>query len=89
MYEMRRNQIARAILEYLRENPHAQDTLAGIAQWWLPQQRIKTSESNLGEVLEELVQKGLILQSQGKDCQLHYRINDRKLREIEETSRRE
>ena len=79
---MRRSHIAQAILAYLYKNPHAQDTLAGIAQWWLPQQSIKTSEANLSEVLDELVAKGLILQSKGKDRQIHYRINNLKLKEI-------
>lgn len=82
MYEMRRSQISRAILDYLSKNPHAQDTLLGIAQWWLPQQQIKTNTTTLNEALTELVDRGLILQSKGKDCQLHYRLNRRKLGQI-------
>lgn len=88
MYEESQSEIARAIVEYLRKNPHAQDTLAGIAEWWLPQQRIRTSKAKLNEVLEDMVTRGLILQSKGKDLQIHYRINDRKLEELEEISRR-
>jgi hypothetical protein len=88
MYEESRSEIARAIVEYLRKNPHAQDTLAGIAEWWLPQQRIKTSKAKLKEVLADLVTRGLILESKGKDLQIHYRINDRKLDESEEIARR-
>jgi len=82
MYEMRRSHIARAILDYLSKNPHAQDTLSGIAQWWLPQQQVKTNNTTLNEALTELVAKGLILQSKGKDAQIHYRLNNRKLRQI-------
>ena len=82
MYEMRRSRIARAILDYLSKNPHAQDTLSGIAQWWLPQQQVKTNNTTLNEALTELVAKGLILQSKGKDAQIHYRLNNRKLRQI-------
>ncbi len=74
-------------MEYLRKNPHAQDTLEGIAEWWLPQQRIKASKAKLKEVLSDLVTRGLILQSKGKDLQIHYRINDRKLK-LGETARR-
>lgn len=29
------------ILDYLRKNPNAADTLEGIAQWWLEQERIE------------------------------------------------
>jgi len=83
MYEMRRSHIARAILAYLSKNPHAQDTLSGIAQWWLPQQQIKTNKSTLSEALTELVARGLILQSKGKDAQIHYRVNNRKLGQIQ------
>ena len=82
MYELRRSQIIRAILDYLLKNPHAQDTLPGIAQWWLPQQQIKTNDATLNEVLTELVARELILQSKGKDSQLHYSVNKRKLRQI-------
>ena len=82
MYEMRRSQVIRAILDYLSKNPHAQDTLLGIAQWWLPEQQIKTNLSILNEALTELVARGLILQSKGKDSQLHYRVNKRKLAQI-------
>jgi len=82
MYEMRRSQVIRAILEYLSKNPHAQDTLLGIAQWWLPQQQVKTNIATLNEGLTELVSKGLILQSKGKDSQIHYRVNKRKLGQI-------
>ncbi len=88
MYEDSRSEIARAIVEYLRKNPHAQDTLAGIAEWWLPQQRVETSKTKLNEALADLVTRGLILQSKGQDLQIHYRINDRKLDESEEIIRR-
>ncbi len=88
MCDVRRSEIARAIVDYLRKNPHAQDTLAGIAEWWLPQQRINTSKSELNKVLTDLVARGLILQSKGKDSQIHYRINNRKLIELDEISGR-
>jgi hypothetical protein len=83
MYEMRRSHIARAILDYLRKHPEAQDTLAGIAEWWLPEQRIDTEIAKVKEALAELVARGLILRHRGKDSQVHYRINVRRLREIE------
>jgi hypothetical protein len=82
MYEVRQSQITRAILEYLSKNPNAQDTLLGIAQWWLPEEHIKTNITTLKNALNELVLKELILQSKGKDSQLHYRVNKRKLRQI-------
>lgn len=85
MYEMRRSRVALAILEYLWNNQQAQDTLRGIAQWWLPQQQIETNRATLTGALAELVTKGLILESRGKDAQIHYRINHRRLRQIAAT----
>lgn len=82
MYEKRRSHIARAILDYLCKNPHAQDTLSGIAEWWLPQQQVKTNSTTLNEALNELVAKGLILQSKGEDTHIHYRVNNRRLGQI-------
>lgn len=82
MYEMRRSQIARAILNYLREHPDAQDTLAGIAEWWLPEEKIKTRIVVVREALTQLVDEGLVLERTGKDSQTHYRINGDRLKEI-------
>jgi predicted transcriptional regulator len=82
MYETRRSHVALALLDYLWKNRQAQDTLQGIAQWWLPQQQLETTKSTLKAALAELVGKKLILESKGKDAQIHYRLNPRKLRQV-------
>lgn len=82
MYEKRRSHVALALLDYLWKNQQAQDTLQGIAQWWLPQQQLETNKTTLKAALSELVGKKLILESKGKDAQTHYRLNPRKLREV-------
>jgi hypothetical protein len=82
MSELERSHIAQAILAYLAENPDAQDTLAGIAEWWLLEQQIKTQTATVKEVLAELVSGELILERKGQDSQIHYRINSGKLKEI-------
>jgi len=83
MYEMRRSHIARAILDYLLEHPDAQDTLAGIAEWWLPEEKIKTRSAVVKDALDQLVAKSLVLERRGKDLQTHYRINVQRLEEIQ------
>jgi hypothetical protein len=88
MSETERAHIVSAILEYLLRNPHAQDTLEGIYQWWLPQQRISTDRATLTEVLGELVSCKLIVQSKRRDSQIHYRINLRRSQEIEAVLKR-
>jgi hypothetical protein len=80
MYEWRRSQIGRAILSYLRKFPEAQDTIGGIAEWWLPDQNIRSHPLTLKSTLNELVARGFILQHKGKDSQIHYRMNRRKSR---------
>ncbi|HYK20502.1 MAG TPA: hypothetical protein VEV42_07195 [Pyrinomonadaceae bacterium] len=85
MYELRRSHIARAILDYLLEHPDAQDTLAGIAEWWLPEEKIKTRSVVVKEALDQLVAKSLVLERRGKDLQTHYRINTQRLEEIQKS----
>jgi hypothetical protein len=76
------SRIARAILQYLHKNPDAQDTLAGIAEWWLPKQ-VTPQATAVREALALLIADDLILEVKGKDAQSHYRINDRKWAQIE------
>jgi hypothetical protein len=71
-------EIARDILSYLIEYPDAQDTLAGITQWWLLDRRIRIKSAEVKEVIEKLVEARLILERKGRDSQTHYRINRRK-----------
>ena len=77
-----KRRMERAILTYLTENPDAQDTLLGIAEWWLMEQEIKRQVARLKEALNDLSSKKLILERKGKDSQVHYRINRRKVKEI-------
>lgn len=83
MTEVSTSCVARAILQYLRKNPNAQDTVAGIAEWWLPKQQITTQVSTVKDALALLLTQGLILEVRGKDSQSHYNINDRKWAQIE------
>ncbi len=83
MYELRRSHIAQAILDYLLEHPDAQDTLAGIAEWWLPEEEKVRRLAIVKEALDHLVAEALILERRGKDLQTHYRINGQRLKEIE------
>lgn len=82
MNKVSTSRIARAILQYLHKNPDAQDTLAGIAEWWLPNQ-ITPQATTVKEALALLIAQELVLEVKGKDAQSHYRINDRKWAQIE------
>lgn len=53
-------QVSRMILDYIRRNPGAGDTLEGIARWWLETERIESSLGQVADALEDLMQKGVI-----------------------------
>jgi Fe2+ or Zn2+ uptake regulation protein len=74
--------IASDILDYLVEHTQAQDTLEGIVQWWLMEQRIKQAISDVKSALDELVREGLVLEHEGADGQARYSINLEKIAQI-------
>jgi hypothetical protein len=74
--------IASDILAYFDEHPQAQDTLEGIVQWWLMEQRIKQVISGVKSALSELVREGLVLEHEGADGQARYGINLEKRAQI-------
>lgn len=74
--------IAQQLLAYLVEHPHAQDTLEGITQWWLLEQEIKRWTAEVQSALADLVARGLVMEREGDDGRVHYRINQHKSEEI-------
>ena len=83
MHGLTRSQVARAILDYLHQHPDAQDTLAGIAEWWLADE-VKTRTVTIKAALDELIEKGFVLAQKGQDLQIRYRVNEQRLDHIEE-----
>lgn len=75
-------EIAHEILAYLAEHPEAQDTLDGIVQWWLLEQKIKFQTNVVKEAIAELVGEGLLLEYKSRDSRIHYRTNQSKSEEI-------
>lgn len=53
-------EIETAVLSYLDRHPNAADTLDGIANWWLPQQRYITAQVRIQAVLQKLVSRGVL-----------------------------
>jgi hypothetical protein len=70
--------MANEVLSYLSGHPEAQDTIEGIAEWWLLEQRIRHEITEVKKALDELVAQGLILERSGRDGHVHYRFNPRK-----------
>ena len=74
--------LASQLLSYLAENPDAQDTLEGIVDWWLMQQRIEYEISRVKDALTWLVSSGLVVEASGRDSRVFYRLNQSKIGEI-------
>ena len=67
--------IARIILEYLRNNSEAGDTLQGVAMWWLSLEQINVAVDAVSEVLEAMIKEGLIEKQMIHDDSFIYRIS--------------
>lgn len=65
--------LAGLVLGYLHEHPHAADTLAGIAQWWVVRQQLRVDVENLKRVLEALTERG-VLAGEGSGAARRYRL---------------
>lgn len=76
-----RNNIAKEILNYLSKHPKASDTLEGITEWWLLNQRIGYEMKRVKAAVEQLVQKGWIIEIEGKNTKIRYRLNPEKQEE--------
>lgn len=70
------------ILSYLSDHPDANDTIEGIAQWWLLEQQVKQQVPLIEKALAELVDKGFVFQQGGSNGRRRYRINRRQLGQI-------
>ena len=70
------------ILAYLADNPEADDTIEGITQWWLLEQKIRRQIPVVEKALTELVKKGFVLARGGNNGRIHYRVNRSKQKQI-------
>ncbi len=67
--------VAHQILGYLLTHGDAQDTVEGIAEWWLLEQQVRHMVSEVKEALAELAAQKLIIARQGSDGRIHYRVD--------------
>jgi len=73
---------AREILAYLAEHPKASDTLEGIVEWWVLEQKIRYEMEMVRKAVGELVQQGFLLEEKTIDSRTRYRANQKKYHEI-------
>ena len=63
------------ILEYLARHPQAQDTVEGIAEWWILEQRVHASSAEVRAALDRLVARGLVSAQSSQDGRVFYRAS--------------
>lgn len=68
------HELSLQILSYLADNPEANDTVEGIEQWWLLEQRIREERARVERALSELAAAGLVSASRGADGRTRYRL---------------
>jgi hypothetical protein len=80
--ETRGRPITDDVLAYLVEHPQAQDTMEGIVEWWLLEQRIRNAVADVEVALRDLVSHDLLVARQCSDGRTYYGLNRAKEREI-------
>ncbi len=75
LYPVNEEEIAKNILDYLRKNPDAGDTLEGICQWWIQSEFIDENVDKVADVLKSLNEEGLIKRQAIKGSHPIYRIS--------------
>ena len=65
----------RDVLECFARFPHRQDTLQGIAQWWLMENRVEWAVTEVQTALNALVECGFVIARRTRDGQMHYKAN--------------
>jgi len=71
----RQEKISGMIINYLRKNPDAGDTLEGIVKWWLGFESIESSMDDVVGVLETLIRKKAISMYSIADGTTFYKVN--------------
>ena len=69
--------VAKRVLRFLQSNPGAKETLEGIAEWWLMQERITEAVNQVSEAVAWLVAKGY-LERKNSGIRTIYKINPSK-----------
>lgn len=62
-------------MRYLQTNPEAKDTLQGIAEWWLLQEKIAAAVDQVSNAVKWLVANGYLVEKQIPGSTVYYEIN--------------
>ena len=74
--------MAMDILRYVLRHPDAEDSIEGVARWWLLEQRIVDTVRETRVALRTLTERGLVVEL-GKGRRARYRLNAARRHEAE------
>ncbi len=67
--------VAERVLKYLLKHPTCEDTLEGIAEWWLEIHYIEESVEAVANALSYLCQQGTVLSEKDASGSTYYKLN--------------
>jgi hypothetical protein len=67
--------LSEIIVDYLRKNPEAGDTLAGITRWWLEMEWIDQAVDKVEAALDKLRREGVVRKYKRRGGTTFYKIN--------------
>jgi hypothetical protein len=70
------SELAREILSYFLRNPHAADSLEGVARWRLIEERVHRQLQNTDQALNWLVHHGFLMKVSSEWTESVYQLND-------------
>jgi len=73
-----RDEIQSEILAHLLAHPEAEETLEGIAEWWLLERTIERRLREVEAALDRLVAEGLLERRGGAGTRSRYRLAERR-----------
>jgi hypothetical protein len=76
------------VLAYLLQHPQAQDTIEGVAEWWLLEQRFRHAVADVEVAMSELVRNDFLIARRCGEGRMYYGLNRDKEREIRRHLRR-
>jgi hypothetical protein len=74
--------VASRIVKHLLENPNKKDTLRGICEWWLLQERIDYTINIVTTAIELLLTKNFIIEKTIVGSEKIYQLNKKKYNDI-------
>ena len=73
----------RDILEFCARHFDRQDTVEGIAEWWLMEHRVERTVAEVRAAVEQLVEEELMVARRAPDGRVYYRVNQGRAPDIE------